>query len=201
MSGKKKKWDDAYLDANFSLASPVKVLVDNDYLLPDSGVALDLACGRAGNAQFLAKKGFSVDAMDFSSVVLKGLSEYATEEDLDIHCVLRDIEDTGLGTKQYDVIVVSYFLNREIFSQIIDILKFGGLLFYQTFVREKAVADSGPSNPQFLLKANELLELATALQVRVYFDLGCVGDCSKGLRNESCLIAQKSGKKRGQASD
>ena len=35
---------------------PAQVLSDYAYLLPESGTALDLACGRGGNALFLARR-------------------------------------------------------------------------------------------------------------------------------------------------
>ena len=64
MTDKKKKWDQAYQQADYSSAAAATVLRDNAYLLPVSGgCALDLACGRAGNAQLLAKSGFAVDLL------------------------------------------------------------------------------------------------------------------------------------------
>ena len=191
MSVKKQKWDDAYKDADFSAAVPAQVLKDNAYLLPEAGEALDLACGRAGNAQFLAKRNFAVDAVDISSVVLDGLRTFVKQQGLGISCNLRDIESEGFGNKKYDVIVVSYFLNRELFPQIIAALKPGGLLFYQTWSQLK-VNESGPSNPEFRLKAGELLELCSPLQTVFYRENGVLGDVSVGLRNEAMIIAQKS---------
>lgn len=190
MSAKKHKWDEAYKHAEFSGAAPAQVLVDNVYLLPQSGEALDLACGRAGNAQFLAKRDFEVDAMDVSSVALDGLGTFIKQHELSISCELRDIESEGLGNKKYDVIVVSYFLNRELFPQIIAALKPEGLLFYQTWSQLK-VDDRGPSNPEFRLKEGEFLELCSPLQTVFYRENGVLGDISDGLRNEAMIIAKK----------
>ncbi|WP_299871893.1 methyltransferase domain-containing protein [uncultured Cocleimonas sp.] len=191
MSGKKDKWDQAYQQADFSSAKVATVLSDNSYLLPLSGGdALDLACGRAGNAQFLAKNGFIVDAVDISSVVLDGLSSYVMENKLQIDTILRDVESDGMPEKRYDVIVVSYFLNRELFPQIVESLKPGGLLFYQTWSQLK-VTDTGPSNPDFRLKAGELLDLCDSLQIILYRENGELGKTDSGLRNEAMIIAQK----------
>jgi SAM-dependent methyltransferase len=190
LSAKKHKWDEAYKDAEFSGAAPAQVLLDNVYLLPQSGEALDLACGRAGNAQFLAKRDFEVDAMDVSSVALDGLGTFIKQHELSISCELRDIESEGLGNKKYDVIVVSYFLNGELFPQIIAALKPEGLLFYQTWSQLK-VDDRGPSNPEFRLKEGEFLELCSPLQTVFYRENGVLGDISDGLRNEAMIIAKK----------
>ena len=191
MADKKEKWDQAYQQADFSSAKVATVLSDNAYLLPIlGGGALDLACGRAGNAQFLAKSGFTVDAIDISSVVLDGLVSYSLENKLQIDTILRDVESDGLPEKKYDVIVVSYFLNRELFPQILSSLKPEGLLFYQTWSQLK-VSDAGPSNPDFRLKAGELLDLCNSLQVILYRENGELGKTDTGLRNEAMIIAQK----------
>jgi len=191
MSVKKDKWDQAYQQADFSSAKVATVLSDNSYLLPLSGGdALDLACGRAGNAQFLAKNGFTVDAIDISSIVLDGLASYAMENKLQINTILRNVESDGMPEKRYDVIVVSYFLNRELFPQIVESLKPGGLLFYQTWSQLK-VTDAGPSNPEFRLEAGELLDLCDSLQIILYRENGELGKIDSGLRNEAMIIAQK----------
>lgn len=190
MNSKLQKWDDAYRDADFSTAKPAQVLVDNIYLLPLEGETLDLACGRAGNAQLLVQQGLSVDAVDFSPVLLKGLGEFVKEHNLNINCIQRDIESDSLPDKKYDVIVVSYFLNRQLFPEIIDALKPNGLLLYQTW-SQLAVDDSGPSNPKFRLQSGELLKHCASMRIILYNENGNQGKVTSGLRNEALIIAQK----------
>jgi SAM-dependent methyltransferase len=185
-----RKWDEAYKSADIASAKAAQILCENAFLLDDSGDALELACGRAGNAIFLAKKGFQVDALDISPVVLEAVDQFAKAYKLPINTKIRDIESNGLGDKKYDVIVVSYFLNRGLFPQIINALKLNGLLFYQTWSQLKC-DDKGPSNPAFRLQAGELLNLCDPLRVVLYRENGQQGDTQKGLRNEAMLIAQK----------
>ncbi|MEE9309669.1 MAG: methyltransferase domain-containing protein [Cocleimonas sp.] len=116
---KLEKWNEAYQDADISSAKPAHVLTENTHLLPATGNALDLACGKAGNALYLAKKGFKVDAVDLSPTVLSHVKHYANQHNLPITCICKDIENTGLPNKKYDVIIVSYFLNRALFPQIL----------------------------------------------------------------------------------
>ena len=191
MLDKKKKWDEAYKHADYSSAKAATVLSDNSHLLPlTGGDALDLACGRAGNAQYLAKQGFTVDALDISSVVIAGLESYVKEQELHIETILRDVEREGMTEKKYDVIVVSYFLNRNLFPQLLESLKPEGLLFYQTWSQIK-VTDAGPSNPNFRLKEGELLELCKSLKIVLYKENGIIGNTDTGLRNEAQIIVQK----------
>ena len=191
----KDKWDKAYKLADFSSADVALVLKQNSYLLPNtikqSFEALDLACGRAGNAQYLVKKGFHVDAIDISSVLIEGLQAFVAEKNLSINPILRDIETDGLGEKKYDVIVVSYFLNRELFPQIVSALKPNGLLFYQTWSQLK-VSDVGPNNPNYRLQENELLNLCDGLKFVYYREDGLEGDQAEGLRNEAMIVAKLS---------
>ena len=196
MVSKLDKWNDAYQDTDIATAKPAQVLVENQHLLPRDGSALDLACGRAGNAIFLAKHGFNVDAVDISPVVLSSVEQYVIQQNLPVSCICRDIESEGLLEKQYDVIVVSYFLNRKLFPQIIKALKPNGLLFYETWSQQR-VDDSGPKNSDFRLKTTELLELTSVLRPLFYREEGDNGDVSKGFRNVGMLVVQNIEKEEG----
>jgi len=189
-NNKLEKWNSAYAQADISTAEAAMVLRDNHFLLGDGGTALDLACGRAGNAIFLANRGYQVDAIDLSPVVLEHVAHYSEKQGLSIKCMCRDIENEGLPGKQYDVIVVSYFLNRQLFPAILDSIKPNGLLFYQTWSQLR-IDESGPSNPDFRLQPGELLSLCAPLRPLYYRENGLQGDIGQGLRNEAQIIAQK----------
>jgi len=188
MNSKLKKWNEAYEAVDISMALPAQVLSENEHLLPKAGDAVDLACGRAGNAIYLAQRGFKVDAIDISPVVLESVERFSAESNLPITCICKDVEAEGLGMKNYDVIVVSYFLNRELFPQIISALKPNGLLFYQTWSQQK-IDDSGPGNPAFRLQVGELLSLSNTLLPLFYREEGDYGDKSTGTRNTALIVA------------
>ncbi|MGR9045923.1 MAG: class I SAM-dependent methyltransferase [Gammaproteobacteria bacterium] len=184
------KWDRFYSLSDPLQSEPVAVLTDNAFLLPKTGVALDLACGLGANARFLAAAGFAVHAWDISAVAVAKLHRVADAHGLNISARQRFIDASCFTGNQFDVIVVSRFLDRALSDAIIRSLKPGGLLFYQTFTRSK-VAEQGPKNPNFLLNANELLDLFAPLRVIYYRDNDLIGDIAKGLRNEAQLIGQK----------
>ncbi|MCG7983139.1 MAG: methyltransferase domain-containing protein [Candidatus Thiodiazotropha lotti] len=184
------KWDQRYADEE-KIARPAEVLLSNAHLLPQQGNALDLACGLGGNALFLAERGFTVEAWDLSSVAIQRLVQSAGQLNLNnLHARVRDVESQPPHTEQFDVIVVSYFLERTLIPALIQALKPGGLIFYQTFARQ-AVSPEGPQNPAFRLGDQELLQLFTELQVRVYREEGRLGDLSLGSRDVAMLVAQK----------
>ncbi len=183
-----QKWDGIYKNTDNSQV--VDVLLQNDYLLPRKGQALDLACGLGGNALFLAAKGLKAHAWDISSLALKKLQKNAEKKALKIAIKQVYIEPDCLPKNTFDVIVLAHFLDRSLCNAIMDALKSGGLLFYQTYVREK-IDLRGPNNPAFLLARNELLQLFSPMTVLVYRENSLVGDLECGERNEALFVGQK----------
>lgn len=187
----RNKWDTIYQRQTDCLTTPepVQVLTDFSYLLPETGETLDLACGRGGNALYLAEQGFDSHAWDISSVVLEQLNAQAKKMSLSITTQCIDIESSQLPANRFDVVVVSYFLNRSICEQIVSMLKSGGLLFYQTFTIDNH--GSGPSNPDYLLKRNELCQLFKQLQLIAYQEDGIQQQISSPLSGQACLVGCK----------
>jgi SAM-dependent methyltransferase len=152
---------------------------------------LDLACGLGGNALMLAEQGLEVTAWDLSPVAIQRLSEIAGRRGLcNLLAEVRDLEQSPLPVQSFDVIVVSYYLDRDLVPHIIAALKPGGLLFYQTFTRI-ALGEQGPSNPEYRLGDNELLQLFGVLKPRVYREENLLGDLAQGTRDVAMLVAQK----------
>nr|MCS5564747.1 class I SAM-dependent methyltransferase [Methylococcales bacterium] len=151
-----EKWDGIYRKAFGNVRpEPALVLRQYDYLLPGQGRALDLACGMGGNALFLAERGLSTTAWDLSAVAIERLSQVVATDQLDLVCEVRDLEKKPPPQSSFDVVVVSRFLDRNLNRSLAAVLRPGGLLYFQTFVADKDPA-SGPENPAYLLRENEL---------------------------------------------
>jgi len=185
-----EKWDRIYRDREDKTSQAARVLADNLYLLPPTGKALDIACGHGANAVLLAKQGLQVHAWDISQEALNILNQTAVREKLELITEQRDITLHPPAADSYDVIIVSRFLDRTITDTLIRSLRQGGLLYYQTFIKDKQ-DEFGPKNPAYRLDTNELLRLFAALKIIFYREDGTVGDVSKGFRNEAMLIGQK----------
>ena len=175
-----------------TLPEPALVLKENQHLLPAAGAALDLACGLGGNALYMSRKGLKVSAWDYSPVAIDKLTQLAETEDLNIQTSVRDIVQDPPEAESFDVIVVSHFLDRSVNQTLIAALKPDGILFYQTYTKNKVI-NTGPDNPDYLLLEGELLDMFKALKVRVYREEGGCGNIKKGLRNEALFIGQKPG--------
>lgn len=184
----KAKWDSIYKGSDDSVAADV--LRENSFLLPQQGQALDLACGLGANALLLAENGLAVQAWDVSSIALSRLQKKAKQRNLKINTKQTFIKANDLPANHFEVVVISRFLDRSLSAAISDCLKKDGLLFYQTFSREKR--DSiGPNNPDYLLARNELLSLFPHLKEVVYRENSRIGNLACGERNEVLFVAQK----------
>lgn len=183
------KWNKIYTQ---KLAEPTAsfVLIENQHLLPSQGTALDLACGQGGNARLLAESGLDVLAWDSSAVAIEQLSDAAKLKALSINTQVRDVIESPPQKNSLDVLIVSFFLDRELCLKLIEALRPGGLLFYQTYCQDK-VSEQGPNNPDFLLSDNELLRLFSSMKVRVYREESLLGDKKQGWRNQALLVAEK----------
>lgn len=190
----KAKWDAIYqAKAETSTTenlSPAYILQQYQYLLPQQGVALDLASGLGANAVFLSQHNLQTHAWDISATAIETLEATAKTMKLDIQSQVRDVVTNPPGKNTFDVIVVSHFLERQIMPDIIAALRPKGLLFYQTFTMER-VTDTGPKNEKYRLAKNELLDMCKRLNTIVYHEEGLLGDTDQGFRNEALFIGQR----------
>jgi 2-polyprenyl-3-methyl-5-hydroxy-6-metoxy-1,4-benzoquinol methylase len=186
----REKWDNRH-GAEDKHPTLARVLQENLHLLPESGTALDLACGLGGNALALAEQGLDVTAWDLSPVAIQRLQRFSSQAGLsNLKAEVRDVEEQPPAPASFDVIVVSYYLERSLIPKLIEALKPGGLIFYQTFTAI-TVGEEGPSNPAFRLGDNELLDLFRPLKLRVYREENRLGDLQRGARDIALLVAER----------
>lgn len=184
------KWDERYKASEAGAGQPARVLSDYAHLLPRSGEALDLACGLGANALFLASRGLVTHAWDISNVAIAKLQAYADRKGLPLHGRIHDAIGAPPASGSLDVIVMAHFLERSLSSHLVNALRPGGLLFFQTFTRT-FVNPAGPSQEVFRLAENELLGMFPGLRVLAYREEGTVGDTTRGFRDEALLVAIK----------
>lgn len=154
------KWNARYAFANKALPEPAAVFQYAEPFLPSGGVALDVACGRAGNAFHLASLGFEVHAWDISDTVIDWVNQYNKQrsEPLNVLATVRDVVQHPAEPDSYDVIAVTRFLDRSICAVLMAALKPNGILLYETFT-------AGLNNKNYLLEANEITQLFAGLDV------------------------------------
>lgn len=152
----KERWNRKYDTDQFVFGKvPVAFLREHLHLLP-KGKALDIAMGEGRNGVFLATKGFEVTGIDISETGLNKAQALAKEFGAAITTKVVDLEKYQLPTEAYDVIVCTYYLQRDLFPQIIKALKPGGMVVVETFTLDHLKYRSRFPR-QFLLESNELL--------------------------------------------
>jgi len=124
------------------------------------GPTLDLACGSGQNGLYLAEKGVEVHFWDREEQGLDNIKSIARVKGLKVFIRQIDLE-TGQGgalpADYFSLIMVFRYLHRPLISDIKKAVLPGGIVIYETFTTRQAELGK-PSNPDFLLKENELLE-------------------------------------------
>jgi SAM-dependent methyltransferase len=137
-------------------------------LIPSGGRVLDVAAGNGRHARWLAKRGHPVDAVDRDSVAMASLAEVTG-----VHPLCADLENGAWPYERgrYAGVVVTNYLHRPLFPDLLGALDTGGVLLYETFAAGNE-RYGRPSNPDFLLRAGELLEVVQGtLRVVAYEDV------------------------------
>ncbi len=189
-AAEREKWNAIYADKAAADVKAAWVLQQHRWLLPAGGRALDLACGRGGNALLMAAQGLETEAWDISDTAIRQLQQRAAHSGLRLTAEQRDVTARPPAGNSFDVIVISRFLERQLLPVLPAALRPSGLLFYQSFVKEKT-RQVGPSNPDYLLGPNELLRAFADLHLIYYLEAGTTGNPAEGQRNEAMLIAQR----------
>jgi tellurite methyltransferase len=164
LPGDPDKWNRVYASADHVNLQAAKVLKENTHLLPAQDQALDVACGLGANALLMAQHGLAVCAWDISKIAIDKLIALSSTLDCPLSTEVRDITIDPPAPKTFDVIIVSHFLERSIIPELILALRDDGLIFYQTFIRDK-IGTSSPRNPECRLRRNELISLFESLHI------------------------------------
>ena len=119
---------------------------------------LDLACGSGRHSRLLAEKNHPVLAVDRNSLALAGL---AGVKGIETRLLELEGDSWPLAGETFAGIVVTNYLWRPRFPDLLALLATGGVLIYETFMLGNE-AYGKPSNPDFLLRPQELRELISA---------------------------------------
>jgi len=139
-----------------SAGAPSDWLVRWGALLPPGGHVLDLACGRGRHTRWLAARGHRVTAVDRDADALAGLADLGPA----VERLAADLERDAwpLAGRRFDAVVVTNYLWRPLLPAVLEGVRAGGWLVYETFAAGQA-AIGRPSRADFLLQPGELLRL------------------------------------------
>ncbi len=153
-------------------------------LIAAPGRVLDLACGGGRHTRLLRHAGNRVLAVDID---ISGLSDFSADAGIDI--LQADLEGRPwpIVEASFDGVVVTNYLHRPTFSHLLASLKPGGVLIYETFAQGNGEYGR-PSNPEFLLRPGELLDLVSGAAHVVAFEEGYVATPKPALVQRICAV-------------
>lgn len=126
-------------------------------LVAPGTAVLDVAAGGGRNTRHFRGRGHPVTAVDRD---VSGLADLAG--DTGVQSVKADLEDGSpwpLPGRRFGAVVVTNYLHRPLWPALLGALEPGGVLLYETFMVGNERFGK-PSNPAFLLRDGELLDVA-----------------------------------------
>ena len=175
----RERWNERWTSGREETGEPLPFVLEAlnrlDLMgLPRERTAIDVACGTGRNALFLARRGYKVLAVDISDVALERLAKAAAAEGLDVRTEQRDLSADGLPAGEFGVVLVTRYLDRQLFPALIAAVAPGGTLLVETFLASHAARTSFPI--RYCLEPGELLRETQALKCVRFGEATAVGD-------------------------
>lgn len=145
--------------------NPSEWVVRFSHLIKPKGKVLDVAAGYGRHTKFFLDRGHPVVSVDIDISSLVGLGSISNhsivEADLDAY-------NWPFSESSFDAIIITNYLNRNIFSAIVKSLSNSGIILMETFA-DGNQEFGRPRNRDFLLAPGELIRVfSPSLQIISY---------------------------------
>jgi SAM-dependent methyltransferase len=163
-------WDERYAASELVWSREPNQFVAAELADLPPGTAVDLAAGEGRNAIWLASRGWSATAVDFSQVALDKGARLA--EDLDVTWVCADAT-TWQAPRPVDLVVMAYFQvpadeRRRAVRNAAGMLRAGGtLLLVAHDSTNLSEGTGGPQDPAVLMTAEDVVADLDGIDVEV----------------------------------
>lgn len=145
--------------------APSRWVTRFSHLVRPGGTVLDVAAGKGRHCQLFLESEHPVVALDRDVSPLDGL-HHALLEKREVD--LESSEGWPLADQAFDAVIVTNYLWRSIFDDIVGAVREDGVLIYETFA-EGNERFGRPRRPELLLQPGELLaRVAPRLEVVAY---------------------------------
>jgi SAM-dependent methyltransferase len=162
-------WDLKYDQGLTSLTEPDPFFISAyqtfvDQSFPDAGAALDLAGGLGRHALWLANRRWQVSVVDISDVAIGKLTQTARELNVKLDLLVGDAAEYKFEPTRFDLIVLFYHLDRNLFPKMVSALSPGGVLICKMGLRWDSIKrrTAVSTDP---LSRNELPSLVPGIHV------------------------------------
>ena len=162
----RKKWEELYASGARADRPPSTWVIATVAGLPNDLSVVDVAGGNGRHAVPVSRQGRSVVLVDIAHQAVS--AAMAIEPGL--AGVVADVTRLPLRPERFGTVIVTNFLDRGLFADLIALLAPGGFLVYETYTRphldlvQRGLA-RGPHSLEYLLQPGELPELARPLAI------------------------------------
>ena len=156
-------WDERYsTDVYIYGTQPNGFLSSKVSTLP-KGKIVSLAEGEGRNAVFLAKQGYSVTAVDSSSIGLRKAQKLAEDNGVVIECVHADLTEFEFGENCWDGIISIFCplpseLRADVYKKVESSLRPGGVFLTESYTPRQIEYGTGGGNCIDTMQSKESLE-------------------------------------------
>lgn len=168
----RKKWEELYASGARPDRPPSTWVLETLAMLPNDATLLDVAGGTGRHALPAARPGRVVVIAD---IAFEAVARARAANPMLIG-VVADAPLLPFRAGAFNVVLVTNFLDRSIFPDLVSLLAPGGYLVYETYTvaHEELVRRGlarGPQSPDYLLQPGELPTLARPLRTIEYLEV------------------------------
>ena len=191
-ASRRRDWTERYA-GDVQRRAPSAWILEMSSRIPEAAIVVDVAGGTGRHAIPLARAGHRVVLLDFVERAVR----LATLEEPAVAGVVADVAQLPIAAGSAGAVVVTNFLERDMFPVFVALLAPGGVLIYETYTRaHAALVEAGiahaPRCTSFLLDAGELRRLVHPLSVLEYRE-GLVTDAAGDRCVASVVAAKRAG--------
>ena len=130
--------------------------------------ALDVAMGRGRHALLLARAGFRTFGVDVKLDAVREAVADGAREGVRVQGWCADLTQHPLPRGLFDLVIVSRYLQRDLFPDLRAAVAPGGAVIYETFTTHQRALGRPPASADHLLEPGELRRRFDGFDVMFY---------------------------------
>lgn len=164
-------WDKRYREGFYEAFTEPHLLLKRFFpFIEGKKIVIDIAMGGGRDTVFLSEVGFKVIGLEKSVEAIKIAKRKAKERNVNPLLVLADAEYLPFKEESADCLIVFYFLSKKRIKEFPKLLRKGGLLIYETYLKRQNLLDRW-RDEEHLLEDGELLSYFEDFEILFYEEL------------------------------